>query len=260
MRGPGRSRALRQQPFLSLLAVDVSANTPSGYTNLLESFGLLRTIAGNGYGGVDGSNYWQPSFEGGYATNAALSRPHFAMADDAGNVFIVDKGSHSVLKVTPDGRLHTVAGTHTSGNGPDYSTNATRVQLNAPNGIWVRGDGTVYVLDTGNSKIRRLDTNGMMATLFSVTNGVISQGRGIWVKEDESLAYFASGKEMKKWTPAGGVTILNNNFNELGNFVMDPNGDIIATDRGPTKFISSTPPAAMRGAATSSLAMAILTP
>jgi sugar lactone lactonase YvrE len=228
--------------FFRLLAADVSANNPSGYTNLLESFGLLRTIAGNGYGGVDGSNYWHPSFEGGYATNAALSRPHFAMADTAGNVFIVDKGSHSVLKVTPDSRVHTVAGTHFAGNGPDYSTNATRVQLNAPNGIWVRGDGTVYVLDTGNSKIRRLDTNGMMATLFSVTNGVISQGRGIWVKEDESLAYFASGKEIKKWTPAGGVATLNNNFNELGNFVMDPNGDIIATDRGANKvyFLDAT--------------------
>jgi hypothetical protein len=81
-----------------------------------------------------------------------------------------------------------------------------------------------------------------MATLFSVTNGVISQGRGIWVKEDESLAYFASGKEMKKWTSAGGVTTLNNNFNELGNFVMDPNGDIIATDRGANKvyFLDAT--------------------
>src|SRR5207249_3970237 len=112
---------------------DVSTNTPAGYSNLLAAYGQLRAIAGNGQGGVDGVNYWQPAFEGGYATNATLSRPHLAMADDAGHVFIVDKDSHSVLKVTSDNRIHTVAGTHVAGNGPDYLSNALAVQLNAPN-------------------------------------------------------------------------------------------------------------------------------
>jgi hypothetical protein len=227
--------------FFRLLAVDVSTNTPGGYSNLVVSFGMLHTIAGNGFGGTDGVNYWQPSFEGGYATNAALSRPHIALADDAGNVFVVDKGSHSVLKITPDGRIHTVAGNHTAGNGPDYPTNALAVQLNAPNGIWVLGDGTVYVLDTGNSKIRRLDTNGVMATLIVATGG-INTGRGIWVKEDESLAFFASGADLKKWTPSAGVKTLNNNFNELGNFIVNPDGDLIVTDRGASKvyFLDAT--------------------
>jgi len=181
--GRGQAQLDQTSRFFRLLAVDVSTNTPAGYTNLLNSFGNLHTIAGNGFGGVDGVDYWQPGFEGGYATNAALSRPHFAMADQVGNVFIVDKDSHSVLKVTLDGRIHTVAGTHVAGNGPDYLTNALSVQLNAPNGIWVRADGTVYILDTGNDKIRRLDTNGTMVTLFSVSSG-INTGRGIWVKDD----------------------------------------------------------------------------
>ena len=47
------------------------------------------------------------------------------------------------------------------------TTIATNVAMNQPNGLWVRGDGTVYVLDTGNGKVRRLDTNGMMTTLFT---------------------------------------------------------------------------------------------
>ena len=79
----------------------------------------------------------------------------------------MDKNSDSVLKVTTDGRIHTVAGTHAIGNGPDGATIATNVALNLPNGLWVRGDGRVYVLDTGNGKVRRLDTNGMLATLFT---------------------------------------------------------------------------------------------
>jgi hypothetical protein len=98
--------------FFRLLASDISTNSAAGYTNLLNCYGLLHTIAGTGFGGIDGVNYWQPGFEGGYATNATLSRPHCAMADTAGNVFIADKNSHSVLKVTPDGRIHTVAGTY----------------------------------------------------------------------------------------------------------------------------------------------------
>jgi streptogramin lyase len=221
--------------FIRLLAVDISASTPLGYSNLLQSYGNLHTLAGNGAGGTDGVNYWQTRFEGGYATNAALSRPHFAMADNAGNVFIVDKDSHSVLKVTPDGLIHTVAGTHLAGNGNDALTRATNVALSSPNGLWVRGDGTLYVLDTGNSKVRRLDTNGMMATLFAVTNAPISTGRGLWVKDNESLAFFASGTDLKQWTPAAGVKTLNNNFKELGNLVPDAAGDVIATDRGDHK-------------------------
>ena len=239
----GQSRLLLGSTNLlfRLLAADISTNTAAGYTNLLNSYGLLHTIAGNGFGGVDGVNYWQPGFEGGYATNAALSRPHFAMADAEGNVFIVDKNSHSVLKVTPDGRIHTAAGTHASGNGPDSMTIATAVQLNEPNGLWVRDDGTVYVLDTGNGKIRRLDTNGTMQTLVTVAGG-ITTGRGVWVKDDESLAFFASGSDMKQWTPSGGVETLNNNFNELGTFMVDPHGDIIAADRGANKvyFLDAT--------------------
>lgn len=228
--------------FFRLLASDVSAITPIGYTNLLNSYGFLHTIAGNGAGGTDGVNYWQPAFEGAFATNVALSRPHTAMADNAGNIFIADKDSHSILKLTSDGRIHTSAGTHVAGNGVDYPTNATKVELNGPNGLWIRDDGTVYILDTGNGKIRRLETNGMMATLLTQTNEPISQGRGIWVKPDESVAYYASGKEMKKWTPSNGVKTLNNNFTELGNLITDANDDIIATDRGANKvyFLDAT--------------------
>jgi hypothetical protein len=59
--------------FFRLRAVEIYTNTPQAFTNLTESYGLLHTIAGNGAdGGVDGTDYWKPSFEGGYATNATL--------------------------------------------------------------------------------------------------------------------------------------------------------------------------------------------
>jgi len=152
------------------------------------------------------------------------------MEDTAGNVFIVDKDSDSVLKVTPDGRIHTAAGTHAGGDGPDSSTIATNVAMNMPNGLWVGVDGAVYVLDTGNGKVRRLDPNGMMTTLLTDSSG-INTGRGLWVKDDASLVYYASGAKLRQWTPGGGVSSLNKQFNELGNIIISGT-NIVATDRG----------------------------
>ena len=231
--GSGQIRVSNLTPdcYFRLATVDVSA-TFQGFSNLVASYGILRTVAGNGTGRVDGVNYWQPAYEGGPATNAALSRPHFAMTDNAENIFIVDKDSHSVLKVTTDGIIHTIAGTHTPGNGPDSPTSGTEVQLNAPNGLWVRGDGTVYVLDTGNGKIRRLGTNGVMTTLVADGNG-ITGGRGLWVRDDEGLAYYSDNPDVKKWVPGGSLSALNNvRFVDLGNLVVDSANNLIVTDRG----------------------------
>lgn len=225
--------------FVRLRAADISA-TEAGFSNLVTAYGILETIAGAGQNGIDGVNGWQTEFEGGPAINANLSRPHFAMADDAGNIFIADKDSHSILKVTPDGNIHTAAGTHLAGANGDGPATATTLQLNAPNGVWVRGDGTFYVLDTGNGKVRRVDASGVMTTLFTVNSG-IKTGRGLWVSADESLVYFCSGTSLRKRTPAGGVQTLNNTFSELGNLVVEPAGTLVVTDRGASKVFRVTP-------------------
>ena len=209
-------------------AVDISFGLPYSFTNLIQSYGLLHTIAGNGLdSGKDNVNFWQPSFEGIYATNVTLSRPHFAMADNAGNIFIVDKNSDSVLKVTLDGRLHTVAGTHATGNGIDAP--CRRFILNVPNGLWVRGDGTAYILDTGNGKVRRLAADGTMTTMFTDPNG-INGGRGLWVKDDETLVYYASQSNRAVDTTAGTSDIKRGFQRNLGNLIVSGNS-IIATDR-----------------------------
>src|SRR6267142_3635958 len=104
--------------FMRLLAADISTNTPRHYTNLLEAYGILETVAGRGFFSTDVS-HWSNVFEGEWATNVDLSRPHTAFGDPWGNVLIVDQRSSSVLKVTPSGRLYTYAGTHTAGDNGD---------------------------------------------------------------------------------------------------------------------------------------------
>jgi hypothetical protein len=223
--------------FIKLLAVDISTNSPRQYTNLLESYGTLETVAGIGQANGDKTSYWQASYEGGWATNAQLSRPHIAFGDSRGDVLIVDQGSSSVLKVTPEGRIYTYAGTHTAGNngdGPDYATN---LHLNFPNGGWLRSDDTLFVLDTENGKVRKVETNGMMRTLF--TTSPLGDGRALWVKNDESLIYFGSGAAvganvtvLNKWTPTGGVSVVRSDFLNMGNICGDERtGDLFISDR-----------------------------
>jgi hypothetical protein len=236
--------------FVRALASDISATNESGFANFTQSYGLLRTVAGNGAGRTDTVNYWLSEYEGGFATNAALSRPHFAMADAAGNIFIADKDSHSVLKISRDGRIHTAAGTHVSGTGADTANWATNVALNSPNGLWVGGDGSVYILDTGNGKVRWLATNGLMTTLFTVTGG-IGGGRGLWVRDDRALAYFISGNDLKRWTSGGTLKSLNNdNFVDPGNIWVRADGNVIVTDRGANLVYLVTATGASAGART----------
>ncbi|MSU20745.1 MAG: hypothetical protein EXS30_05055 [Pedosphaera sp.] len=216
--------------FYRLRAVDVSS-TPQGFSNLCSSYSIVRTIGGKGDFGSDGFNGWDAQFEGGPATAAELSRPHFAMADDAGNIYVADKDGHAIRKLTPEGRIVTVAGINEPGDDGNIPAPGTQLRLSSPNGLWVRGDGTVYILDLDNAKIRRLNTNGVMTTLFTV-NGGIETGRGLWVKDDETLAYVASGTSVKRWTPSAGVKTFANDFVNLGNLVVDPSGKLVVTDRG----------------------------
>ena len=214
--------------FFHAEALDLSPGR-AGFTNLTRAYGLLSTIAGAG--GPQDVNNWRAEFEGASATAAVLSGPHMSMADRAGFIYIADKDAHGIRKLLPDGTIVTVAGTSTPGNAADGPIVATQGSLSAPNGLWVRGDGTLYILDLGNGKIRRVDTNGTMTTMFTVPGG-ISTGRGLWVSDDETVAYVSSSTIVKKWTAAGGVTNFSLGYAELGNLVIDPWGNLVVTDRG----------------------------
>ncbi len=220
--------------FFRPLAVDISGQ--AGFTNLAESYGLLTTIAGSGAVTCTGcGNNWDPSAEGGPATNAALSSPHIAMADRAGNIYIADKDAQAIRKVTPDGNIFTVAGTGAKGLGTTNPAPANSVALSDPNGLYVQPDGTFYVLDRGNGFIRKVDTNGTMTLM--VDNGrAIWGGRGLWVSPDESVLYYASGPTDKTgqvmvWDSTNGLSIFASGLGELGNLTVDPTGHLVITVR-----------------------------
>jgi len=235
--GTARTGLPSGNTFCRLLVVDLSTNTPFHYTNLLHSYGMLETVAGRGQYNGDKVSYWLSSYEGGWATNANLSRPHVSFGDPHGNVLIIDQGSCSVLKVTPEGRIYTYAGTHTVGFNGDGPALATNLHLRFPNGGWMLSDGTLYLLDTENGRLRKIDTNQVMTTIFATNS--LGDGRALWVKDDESVAYFGSGPyvggdvtTLNKWTPPDHVTVIRSDFKNMGNIIGDERtGDLYISDR-----------------------------
>ncbi|HJN73991.1 MAG TPA: hypothetical protein QGF58_08675 [Myxococcota bacterium] len=200
------------------------------WERVATSYGVLTTVAGKGEFSTKSYNGWDESYEGGDALEAELSRPHMALTDAEGNIYIADKDAHAVRKVDTDGVITTVAGNGSAGDGGDDPAPGTEQPLSSPNGIWVLPDGTVYIHDMGNDKVRKLDTDGELTTLFSVADA--GTGRGLWVAEDESLAYVSCGSILRSWTPDGGSEVHARGFSSLGNLVIDPDGLVVAADRG----------------------------
>lgn len=205
---------------------------------LRARYGTLETLAGSGLRGGDDTNDWDPSNEGGPATLADLSTPHNALGDAAGNTFIADKDAHAIRKVTPEGMIVTVAGVNEPGDDGDGPLSGASAHLYQPNGLWVRADGTVYILDLGNRKIRKLDTNGELSTLFDVPS--LGTGRGLWVADDERLAYVCSGGVVKRWSAEAGLEDYASGFHELGNLAV-VDGRVFVTDRGAHRVFELDP-------------------
>jgi sugar lactone lactonase YvrE len=144
-----------------LLSVSLSSPGAFSYqwqlngTNLPAS-GLIRTLAGNGTAGYSG--------DGGAATNAELKTPFSLAADVTGNVFLADAGNQRVRMVDINGIITTVAGDGTAGYSGDGGA-ATNAHLNAPYGVALDAFGNLFIADTGNYRIRRVDTNGIITTV-----------------------------------------------------------------------------------------------
>jgi hypothetical protein len=97
----------------------------------------------------------------GPATSSPEDEPYGVAVDAAGDVFIADSLNNVVEKVTPAGVLSIVAGTGTQGTptpGP-----ATSSRLHAPNQVAVDGSGNLYITDSTNNVIEKVNTQGILS-------------------------------------------------------------------------------------------------
>lgn len=119
--------------------------------------GRIYTVAGTG----------KPGFynDGGNADMAGLRGPTALAFDDFGNLFIADTGNQRIRMLTPKGYLHTVAGNGKRGFEGDGSR-AKNTSLNNPTGLSVSHSGELYIADTGNNRIRKIDrVTGILTTV-----------------------------------------------------------------------------------------------
>lgn len=211
----------------------VSVAPGNAFTHLAQSYGKITTIAGNG-GPPAGTN-WPAQYEGAIATEVSLSNPTSAMADSAGNVYIANRDGHAVLKVTPEGRIYTAAGTHQLGLPIDNPFPATNSPLNSPTTLHIVNN-RLYILDSGNSRIRVLDSFGNLATVGGLPDPTLATNlAGLWVVLDafgssEDEIFYGAGTTLKRYTLNEGFTTIATNFLDIGSVVVNPIGRTIVTD------------------------------
>lgn len=197
------------------------------FEKFCEQYDILSTIAGKGKIREKSINGWEAKFEGQNATNTELSRPHFAMADEVGNIYVADKDANAIRKIDTLGTITTVAGNGKLGFSGDGK--AVKSKLSRPNGIWVQPNGVIYILDLGNNRIRKVDLEGHLTTIFEDEKG-ISIGRGLYVSPSADSIFYCSSSEIRLWTKENGSAVFCKEFSMLGNIVMH-NNHLIATDR-----------------------------
>ena len=184
----------------------------SNYRVRKISGGIISTIAG-GFSG-----------DGGPATSAYtrsadfIDTPTNTSVDKLGNVYVTDRYSHQIRKVTPTGIISTLAGTgvigYTGDGGP-----ATQAKLAYPRGVATDQTGNTYFVDQYNSRIRKIDANQVVSTVAGsgkpnfIDNTSFFSSADVYnsttlpIDQAGNLYVFSSCCVMKV-APAGTITIV----------------------------------------------------
>ena len=255
-------------------AAATSAQLSGPYSVWLDSSGnfyigdlnnqVVRKVAGSTITTVAGNN--TPGYSGdlGPATSAQFNLPFGLATDSSGNLYIADSANHRIRVVAPTGTVSTVAGdgnyrTPPVGAFAGDGGAATGAALNSPYGICLDSSGNLYIADSGNHRIRKVDTNGIITTVAGTgTAGVAGDGgpalkaqlnRPWDVKVDSAGDLFIAdynNSRIRMVTPDGviktiaggtgtgytgdGFIATNAQLNEPTGIAIDTNGNIYIAD------------------------------
>ncbi len=143
------------------------ADTYNNRIRKVDTGGTITTVAGNGMQGYSGN--------GGPATAAMLQKPYAVAVASDGNLFIADATNSRIRMVAASdhtrygiamtkGYIYDVAGNGSDGYSGDGGP-ATNAKLSYPDGLAVDKDGNLYIAESYNNSIRKVDTNGIITTV-----------------------------------------------------------------------------------------------
>ena len=167
---------------------------------------LVTTIAGSNH----------PAYRDGIGLNARFIYPTGITIDPEGNLFVADRGSHTIRKINKNGIVTTVAGDGTAG----YRNGSAREgKLFSPVSLVLDLDGNLFVSDSGNHSIRKITPDGTISTVAGggipgFRDGVKTEARFHWptgIGIDDKGNLFVSdsnNSRIRKITPDGEVVTL----------------------------------------------------
>lgn len=195
------------------------ASTPAGDLAVVDP--VEHTLRAITPAGVVSTRAGAPALRGstdGQGTAARFNNPRGLGADSQGNLYVADTSNATVRRITPSGVVSTFAGTAGSSGSADGTGAAARFAL--PWGVAADGADNLYVVDTGNSTVRRITPDGVVTTLAGtagVTGGADGTGAAASFDYPEGVAVAADGHvyvadtyshTIRKVSPAGVVTTL----------------------------------------------------
>jgi hypothetical protein len=136
------------------------ADTGNHRIRIVKAEGIVETVAGSGAAGFEGDN--------GRAKGSTVSSPVGLFLTRHDVLYIVDSGNHRVRVIEAD-TIRTVAGNGTGGFSGDEGP-ATASSLNGPTAAFVDDDGHLYIADTQNNRVRKVD--GLSGRITTVAGTV----------------------------------------------------------------------------------------
>ena len=200
----------------------------------VDGSGIITTVAGIGTGGFDG--------DGGPALGAQLNGPRGLAVDGSDNLYIADLGNHRIRRVDGSGSINTIAGIGKSSFSGDGGP-AVGAHLYEPAGVAVDGAGNLYIADTRNNRIRRVDTSGIISTIagnghrgYSGDGGPapgaeLSSPGGVAVDNAGNL-YIADtyNHRVRRVNPQGVITTITTQVHSPGDVDVDGAGNLYVAD------------------------------
>ncbi|WP_288979825.1 putative Ig domain-containing protein, partial [uncultured Flavobacterium sp.] len=194
-------------------------------------------------------------FADGTVSQAQFYLPKGVVVDSHGNIFVTDRANHKIRKITPAGMVSTFAGSGTQGSSDGIGTNAS---FYFPYSITIDKADNLYVTDSGNHLIRKIDPSANVTTIAGGNNTILWGPRGITIDPDGNLYVCDSyNYRIRKVTPSGVIstfagsgiqnftdgTGINATFWRPTAITIDASGNLYVSETGSPNLIRKITPA-----------------